>query len=147
MLIRPATLADIAFITALVDESPTAAQWPREHYEQAITNPQPRRVMLVLEDQTIQAFLVTRAIADEWELENIAVAVNARRKGLGSSILKEFLQIVRQEKSQAVFLEVRESNEGARNFYEKFGFEKAGRRTGYYASPKEDAIVYRLTLG
>ena len=103
--------------------------------------------MLVLEDQRIQAFLVSRAVADEWELENIAVASTARRKGLGSILLKEVLQIVRGEKSHAVFLEVRESNKAARCFYEKFGFEKGGRRPGYYADPKEDAIIYRLAIG
>ena len=130
----------------MVAESSTAAQWPTEHYEQAIHNSQPRRVMLVLEDQTVQAFLVARVVADEWELENVAVAINARRKGLGSIILKEFLQIVRQEKSRAVFLEVRESNTGARFFYEKLGFEKSGRRPGYYNHPKDDAIVYRLDI-
>ena len=102
--------------------------------------------MLVLEDQTIHAFLMARAVADEWELENIAVDVSVHRNGLGSIILKQFLQIVRQEDSQAVFLEVRESNEGARLFYEKLGFEKAGRRLAYYTHPNEDAIVYRLFL-
>jgi len=145
--IRPATFADIPIIMALVAESPTAAQWPREHYEQAIQESQPRRVMLVLEDRTIRAFLVSRTVADEWELENIAVASNFRRTGLGSIILKNFLQIVRQEKSKAVFLEVRESNEAARHFYEKLGFEITGRRIGYYADPKENAIVYRLAIG
>jgi ribosomal-protein-alanine N-acetyltransferase len=130
----------------LVAESSTAAQWPTEHYEQAIHNSQPRRVMLVLEDQTVQAFLVARVVADEWELENIAVAANVRRQGLGSIIFKEFLQIVRQEKSHAVFLEVRESNTGARVFYKKLRFEECGRRPGYYNHPKEDAIVYRLDI-
>jgi len=146
LLIRPATLADIPIIMTLAAEAPTAAQWPCEHYEQAIQNSSPRRVMLVLEDQTIHAFLMARAVADEWELENIAVDVSVHRNGLGSIILKQFLQIVRQEDSQAVFLEVRESNEGARLFYEKLGFEKAGRRLAYYTHPNEDAIVYRLFL-
>src|SRR5690242_2441617 len=78
LLIRPATLADIPLIMNLVAEVPTAAQWPAGHYEQAIHNSEPRRVMLVLGDQTIQVFLVARAVIDEWELENIAVAANAR---------------------------------------------------------------------
>lgn len=131
---------------SLVAESTTAAQWHYEHYKEAIQSAQPRRVMLVLEDQSIQAFLVAKVVADEWELENIAVSDKARRKGLGSIIVKEFLQIVRQEKSVAVFLEVRESNAGARLFYEKLGFAKAGRRPGYYTRPNEDAIIYRLCL-
>ncbi len=131
----------------LVAEAPTAAQWPREHYEQAIRSSQPRRVLLVLEDPTIQAFLVARAVADEWELENIAVAANARHCGRGSLILHEFLQMAHHEKSQAVFLEVRESNQSARAFYERWAFAKTGRRPCYYTHPEEDAVVYRLSLG
>ncbi|HSS96287.1 MAG TPA: ribosomal protein S18-alanine N-acetyltransferase [Terriglobales bacterium] len=146
MLIRPATPADIPAIMSLIAEAPTAAQWPQEHYEQAIQNSYPRRVILVLVDKTILAFLVSRTVAEEWELENIAVASNARRKGLGSALLKEFLKLAQNEKARAVFLEVRESNNGARNFYEKFGFEKAGRRPDYYANPREDAIVYRCVF-
>jgi len=101
--------------------------------------------MLVLEDQnTILAFLVARAVTFEWELENIVVA--SRRKGLGSLILNEFLNMARQEKAEAIFLEVRESNSAARSFYEKLAFEMTGRRPNYYTDPEEAAIVYRRTL-
>jgi [ribosomal protein S18]-alanine N-acetyltransferase len=131
---------------SLVAQAPTAAQWTAEHYEKAIHNSQPRRVMLVLEDQIIRAFLVAKTVVDEWELENIAVAPNVQRRGFGSVLLKEFVLMAQNEKSQAVFLEVRESNRTARKFYEKLGFEIAGRRNAYYSNPNEDAIVYRLTI-
>jgi ribosomal-protein-alanine N-acetyltransferase len=132
---------------ALASQSTAAAQWPREHYEQAIQLPQPRRVMLVVEEQTaILAFLVARSVANEWELENIAVAGEAHRRGLGSHVLNEFLDIARQEKTEAVFLEVRESNRAARAFYEKWAFTETGRRPRYYMQPEEDAVVYRLPL-
>jgi ribosomal-protein-alanine N-acetyltransferase len=132
---------------AMASQAPTAAQWPREHFEQAIQISQPRRVMLVLEDQTaILAFLVARAVANEWELENIAVAHDARRRGIGSRILSEFLDMAQQQKAEAIFLEVRESNHAAFAFYQKWAFEEVGRRTNYYTGPKEDALVYRLTL-
>jgi len=45
-----------------------------------------------------------------------------------------------------VFLEVRESNQPARAFYLRQGFEESGRRKFYYANPQEDAILYRLAL-
>src|SRR4051812_13171585 len=51
--IRPATLADISIIMTLASQSHTAAQWPREHYEQAIQIAQPRRMLLVLEEKNI----------------------------------------------------------------------------------------------
>ena len=45
-----------------------------------------------------------------------------------------------------LFLEVRESNEGARGLYAKVGFEVVGVRKDYYHEPVEDAIVMKLDL-
>jgi ribosomal-protein-alanine N-acetyltransferase len=45
-----------------------------------------------------------------------------------------------------VFLEVRESNGGARALYASRGFEVAGRRAKYYRKPVEDALVLRREL-
>jgi [ribosomal protein S18]-alanine N-acetyltransferase len=145
LLIRPATIADLPAIVAVATTAATAAQWPQEHYEHAIQNLQPRRLVLVLEEQNvILAFLVALAVANEWELENIVSA--SRRKGIGSSILNKFLDMARQERAEAIFLEVRESNTAARSFYEKLAFEVTGRRPHYYTDPEEAAIVYRHPL-
>jgi len=46
----------------------------------------------------------------------------------------------------AVFLEVRDSNQRARELYASRGFEEVGRRRRYYRRPVEDAIVLRRTL-
>jgi ribosomal-protein-alanine N-acetyltransferase len=144
--IRLATLADISMIMAVVSQAPTAAQWPREHYERAVQESTPRRVVLVLEDKVIKACLIARAVATEMELENIAVKDEEHRRGLGTLILQEFLAIAKEEKSEAIFLEVRESNQAARSFYEKHAFAIAGRRSNYYANPTEDALVYRRAV-
>jgi ribosomal-protein-alanine N-acetyltransferase len=44
----------------------------------------------------------------------------------------------------AHFLEVRESNTGARQLYERLGFEAVGSRPGYYENPPESGIVMRI---
>jgi ribosomal-protein-alanine N-acetyltransferase len=82
----------------------------------------------------------------EWEIENIAVSGPARRRGLGSHLLGEFLDMVRDQGGQAVFLEVRESNQAARKLYEKWAFCEAGRRKGYYQDPPEDALLFRFSF-
>jgi ribosomal-protein-alanine N-acetyltransferase len=51
-----------------------------------------------------------------------------------------------QTNSDAVFLEVRESNAAARRLYENLGFHENGRRKAYYAEPSEDAVLYSKTL-
>ena len=38
-------------------------------------------------------------------------------------------------------LEVRESNLGARNLYDSYGFRQEAVRKGYYHNPAEDAII------
>jgi ribosomal-protein-alanine N-acetyltransferase len=48
--------------------------------------------------------------------------------------------------ARRAFLEVRESNAGARAFYSKMGFVEAGRRKNYYREPAEDALLLSRTL-
>ena len=83
-------------------------------------------------------------MASEWEIENIAVAGAARRRGLGSHLMGEFLHHVRSSGGKEVSLEVRESNSAARALYEKWAFLEAGRRKGYYQDPPEDALILKF---
>ena len=124
----------------------TAAHWSRQQYEQVFATDVARRLALVIEREGIEGFLVARALDNEWEIENMAVAGPARRHGLGARLLGEFLDRVRAAGAQGVFLEVRESNHAARSLYEKWAFVQSGRRKGYYRGPEEDAITYCLDL-
>ena len=145
MLIRPATPADIPILITLATQAETSAQWPYKQYERAILSSEPRRVALVLEEQSkIQGFLIAQAIDSEWELENIVIASSMQRRGYGSELLNHFLDIIRREHAEAAFLEVRESNHAARGLYGKFAFEQIGRRANYYTNPGEDALTFRL---
>jgi ribosomal-protein-alanine N-acetyltransferase len=148
MHIRPAAPADIPVMTRLVCRSATAAHWSHEQYERVFGDDRPRRVTLVIEEAVgVQGFLVAHEVAGEWEIENIAIAGSARRRGLGTRLLGAFLDQARAQGASAVFLEVRESNHAARLLYEKWAFVESGRRPSYYTLPQEDAIVYRLSLG
>ena len=147
MLIRPATPADIPAMMRLVNHSATAAHWSREQYDRVFGGDAPRRLALVIEESNIiQGFLVAHEVAAEWEIENVAIAGAARRRGLGTRLLGEFLDRARAEGGSSVFLEVRESNRAARQLYEKWAFAQSGRRVSYYQQPQEDAIVYRLSF-
>jgi [ribosomal protein S18]-alanine N-acetyltransferase len=147
MLIRRATAADTPAIMSLEQGVATAAHWSAEQYRKAFSGDAPSRFMLVLEeDDRVQAFIAGKALGEEWEIENIAVAGPARRRGLGARLLGEFLDLARSQGAQAVFLEVRESNLAAQKLYEKWAFVETGRRKLYYRDPEEDAIIFRLGL-
>ena len=147
MIVRPATCADIPSMMLLANHSVTAAHWSREHYERIFDDHASRRLALVIgESVAAQGFLIAQKVASEWEIENIAISGSARRRGLGTRLLGEFLNRVRTEGAAAVYLEVRESNRAARSLYEKWAFVESGRRRGYYSQPSEDAIIYRFSF-
>jgi ribosomal-protein-alanine acetyltransferase len=146
MNIRAATLSDVPALCALEAQAVTAAHWSAEIYAR-VFEPEPARVALVIEKESaILGFIVALCAGPEWEIENVAVAPAARRHGLGTRLLSEFLDRARSGGAEAVFLEVRESNRAARALYEKWAFAATGRRRRYYSDPPEDAIVYRFEL-
>jgi ribosomal protein S18 acetylase RimI-like enzyme len=117
----------------------TAAHWTEKQYRQALQREGVERLVLAAEASPLKAsdsgtpgdligFLVARHLAPEWELENIVVAPTVRRKGLGMRLLDALLAAAQETHSDAVFLEVRESNAAARTLYEKAGFLQTGRR-------------------
>jgi ribosomal-protein-alanine N-acetyltransferase len=148
----------------LAQASPGAAQWSLAQYEQLLAEApsgesKPARQILVFEQEigiqspgvsfrpsAISGYLVAKQIDGEWELENIVVAEQARRCGIGSRLLMKFIDQVRAKKGASIILEVRESNRGARALYANAGFEPIGVRKNYYSTPTEDAVLYRLSL-
>ncbi|MCI0355381.1 MAG: ribosomal protein S18-alanine N-acetyltransferase [Acidobacteria bacterium] len=146
MTIRHATPADVARLIALERHAATAAHWAEADYERLFAAGGPERLALVLEEAEVVAFLVARGVDAEWEIENVAVAGAARRRGLGTRLLGELLNRLRARGVESVFLEVRESNRAARALYEKWAFVENCRRADYYRDPVEGAIQYSLTF-
>jgi [ribosomal protein S18]-alanine N-acetyltransferase len=94
----------------------------------------------------IAGFLVSRQTfpaADgapaEREILNVAVALPYRRMGIATALIENELR-----RRAVCFLEVRESNVAARALYKKLGFIEIGRRSQYYESPVETAIVMKM---
>jgi [ribosomal protein S18]-alanine N-acetyltransferase len=127
-------------------QSLTAAHWTEQQYSDlfAAKGEPPTRLALLAEagSSELSGLLVARHMPPEWELENIVVAPTARRMGIGRQLMDALLFQAQQTRSDAVFLEVRESNMTARRFYEKLGFRENGRRKDYYSHPTEDGVLY-----
>jgi ribosomal-protein-alanine N-acetyltransferase len=147
MRIRSATPGDVPAMMALEAHAVTAAHWRGEYYLRIFADDAPRRAALVVEvGGQVSGFLVALCAGPEWEIENIAIAAPARRRGLGTRLLGEFLDQARAAGASSVWLEVRESNRAARALYEKWAFIESGRRPAYYPDPPEDALIYRFSL-
>jgi len=151
LIVRCATDADIPAMQGLAAHAHSSGHWSPETY-QGLFRPQglPRLLLVVetvaAEATKVVAFVIVLCCGAEWEIENIAVSDGTRRRGIGDRLVSELLTRALAGGAEAVFLEVRESNQAARSLYEKKGFLEVGRRPTYYSDPREDAILYRCTL-
>jgi ribosomal-protein-alanine N-acetyltransferase len=94
-------------------------------------------------DGVIAGYVVARIVAQQGEIANIAVAPSRQGTGLGGALLDAAIAAAEAAECEAVWLEVRLSNDPARRLYASRGFEPIGRRRGYYRAPVEDALVLR----
>ncbi|MBQ8202681.1 MAG: ribosomal protein S18-alanine N-acetyltransferase [Clostridia bacterium] len=80
-------------------------------------------------------------ILDEGYVTNIAVNGNFRKSGAGTLLMNKSIDYGRDRGLSFISLEVRASNQSAISLYNRFSFENAGVRKGFYEKPKEDAII------
>ena len=159
MKIRQATVTDIRSMMDLAAKSASAAHWTEQQYKDLMSLAAAvHRVAIVAEGtpepgsdpanpaEGLLGFLIARFLIPDCELENVAVSPAVRRKGIGRQLLEALKRAASETTCESVFLEVRESNQAARAFYESVGFRPDGRRKSYYSNPLEDAILYRLAL-
>jgi ribosomal-protein-alanine N-acetyltransferase len=95
----------------------------------------------------VEGFIAARVNSDELHINNIAVREEARRRGLGATLLGMALELGAKAGAKRAILEVRAGNQAAQNLYAGLGFTAAGRRRNYYRQPAEDALVMTMPLG
>ena len=144
LVIRALTIEDAADLAALELRCDGAARWGEAAHRDigvsGITG------WLAARGSVVRGFVLVRAVADEMEILNLAVEPEARRHGIAGRLLAHAVQEVKRAGVKSVYLEVRESNSGARAFYSAKGFAEQGRRKNYYSQPVEDALVLVLRL-
>ncbi len=124
-----------------VEKNSFSTPWSKEAFNLEITkNILARYLVAELEDKIV-GYGGLWLIVDEGHITNIAVDEGHRNKGIGSLLLEGLIKICKEWNSKSMTLEVRESNEEAKNLYKKYGFKEYGIRPGYYADDNEDAII------
>ena len=142
--IRAIENRDVDAILAIQSASPETAQWTLWDYNRV---PAGEMAGWVAEQKgEVVGFLVGRQVVSDLEILNFAVAPDARRRGAGTALLGRAIEWGKSVHAENALLEVRESNRGALQFYERHSFRPAGRRKCYYTAPLEDALVLTLRL-
>ncbi len=136
--VRPAEPADTPSLLA-IELASFRDPWSKRNLEQD-------NCLAALRDGKLVGFLIWREVyagdsvsPAEREILNVAVLPEWRRLGVARALLETLLT-----QPGEYFLEVRESNLGARQLYEHFGFVEVGRRLKYYRRPTETAIVMKM---
>ena len=102
--------------------------------------------LVALEEDTVVGYIGSQTVLNESDMMNVAVHPDHRRKGIGETLVCALAAELSKMGSVCLTLEVRVSNEPAKQMYEKLGFLQIGRRPNYYRNPKEDALILRKML-
>ena len=90
-------------------------------------------------DEKVCGYLMVLDSIDVYEILAIATIEEYRNKGIAQELLDKI-------KTKDIFLEVRESNKVAINFYKKNNFKEISIRKNYYSEPTENAIIMKLEV-
>ncbi len=77
---------------------------------------------------------------DEGHIISLAIDKKYRKKGIARELVKNVVDIFIKCNVNEIKLEVRTGNKGARNFYQKMGFQEKKRLEDYYEDG-EDAVI------
>ena len=116
--------------------------WTKEGYQRELDSPNSR--FLVLSPDSGQSLLGCGCfwpILEEAHITLLMIHPDYQGQGLGQLLLYGLLHNAVKQQLERATLEVRVSNQSALSLYQKFGFQLAGRRKGYYQKTGEDALI------
>jgi [ribosomal protein S18]-alanine N-acetyltransferase len=146
IVVRRARAEDLPAILAIERVSFTDP-WSRGSFAALLEQPRVHfAVALDGDGGALLGYTVAWFVVDEAELANLAVTPEARGKGIGALLLKGAIEASDARGSEAMYLEVRASNQSAIALYTAHGFSEVGRRRSYYRRPVEDALILRRTV-
>ena len=115
--------------------------WSINQFEDDLKNQSSNWLVERNEEQEIIAFLQYRVMFDEAELFNLAVIPSYWSNGLGQKLFNQLTSALLGANVSQLFLEVRESNQRARLFYQKNGMVEVSKRKHYYHHPVENGLI------
>ena len=157
--VRPATLADVDAVVAMLAEVAGEGRWIAT---EAPVDVDRRRRRMVEDIEREDAVVLVAEVAGERVGElglrlagygvadlGMAVAAGWRGRGIGSALLAEAIDQARTAGAHKIALQVWPHNAAAIALYERFGFQREGYLTRHYrrrSGELWDAVVMGLPL-
>lgn len=123
-----------------------AHPWSLDSLEESYNNPMAQFFVAKDDNGTVVGYISYYMVRDEGFINNVAVTASARRQGIGRALVERAVESASGNGASFLSLEVRLSNEPARNLYDSLGFELEGIRKKFYRDPVEDALILTRRL-
>ena len=140
-MIKKLIIDDIDYIEQIFNlekEIFTSSAFNRTYLDTLIKGDNSFIYVYLLENKVLGYLMVLDSI-DVYEILAIATIEEYRNNGIAQELLDKI-------KIKDIFLEVRESNQVAINFYKKNKFNQISIRKNYYSEPTENAIIMKLEV-
>lgn len=141
---RPWISTDLVSIYALEQAAYPDDPWSMAQFKEEYAAKS--RIYLVAEsDGEIVGYAGAMVVGDATDILTLTVSEKFRRRGIARELLKRLIDWSRNQKVDAVMLEMRKGNYQAEPLYKASGFRKISERIDYYG-PGVDALVFRKEL-
>ena len=118
--------------------------WTEKQFESALETG--RAIFLaVRENDRVLAFMLAEDLVDSVNLLLIATGEEYRNKKIATKLIFELEKITKNKKINKIWLEVKENNISAINFYKKNNFENIYLRRNYYKN-RISALIFEKIL-
>ncbi len=144
MIIRKCRYEDILRIAELEKLGFKGEGWSFGTLATSFEN-QSYSMLVAEEDGEIIGYGCISVACESCDLENVLVAEEYRRGGVGRRIVKELVSEAKRRGAENIFLEVRVSNAAAMSLYLSCGFAGVYARSRYYGDG-EDCLVMKKSL-
>ena len=123
-----------------IEEKCFSIPWSKRAFEDELNKNKMAIYLVALKDEQVVGYAGMWHVINEGHITNVAVSPEYRRQGIGESLINKLIEIAKEKEMIGLTLEVRTSNEIAKNLYKKHGFLLDGIRKEYYEN-KEDAFI------
>lgn len=148
-LLRPMRWWDVGNAVAVERAAFPDDAWSPETFWSELAERATRTYLVAEVDAELVGYAGIAVVADEADLQTIAVAAASRGSGLGRQLLAAVTAAARAAGARRMHLEVRADNTPALGLYASTGWAETGRRRGYYrgaAGTVIDAVLMTRRL-
>lgn len=131
---------DLDFVLT-IEKSCYENPWSSNKFLDTLSNPNSYSQGLMTDDGLIGYAFFNLAV-DSADLLNLAIHPNYQQQGFARLLMKKSFSKLTKLGVNCLYLEVRESNHRAINFYHKVGFKQISIRKKYYSNGENAKIMH-----